>query len=630
MEHLVTKGTGIKGGGFYTSLSGLDSKGFGETLMVFNNAKPIQLITNTFDNPLQTLARYLNPNHSSSISQTVPLIQGVLLNLGLQGFLYPKPGQHTESKTWINLFDTHNLQRFRQATFDDIVDSIDPRPNPSQIHVLMQIDSELEITPSSKVQQHLPTLSRILMGQPLRPEDHRWLSPHERGQAFFKTFYKHILVKGTTHSTFNRLSKSLLRFHQAEVARALNETMPGLADKHSFETSVFSPGPSYDFLATIYNSGIMSSLNRDHAIQIPIAIQNGPRSSLLQDEKYFDHLIKDSNSFLERLLLSLHYIDYPDLLTEVAHHSNEPWARYGNGAFSRFQDLVHLKIRELNSGDPRTHIALEQVHAKLTGAHSVWRDHDIVAGGDLYPDEKSGFYRVTEIQKQRLESNPFILPEFKTDPNSTPNKKTYLARHTYLSIHFYERYIHYLAPVLQQKLKLMKENGLFSQPNSVEYKNATREVVEHLSNYILLRSNPFKNSPTQMYQTLMSIHPFSDYNGRSLRAFIALNYHLPIFLPDWNLDLLLSPLEFALEVEEGKHRLHYLVSALKQEAQRNSGFPRYYDLPAWFEILHSPGTPINTESMKQRYRDEERKELIRQKRFNEIPELCNQIWSAAS
>lgn len=637
MQHLVQNGSGLKGGGFYTSLNGVDSIGFGTNLVVFENHSPFYLIAETGDETREKILDrlgYFGDTRKTAryqITQELTKLQILGVNYEASSIAAQDTLVLDHPLQWVNLWSQHQLGEFRSGTSDDVVRWLSRGETDfDTLEFLLSIEDKIQIQPSPHLESRFPTIHRLLLGQKVH------LSEIEPLRLAFRPE-----SPGVTNPLLGRILKML--------------TEPSAIDS-AFSRAYFSAfrGEVIKYLRHRLNLAIQSKLNSSQLLQeslrqiaalktyealdalAPIQVPpwNSSKSLAPHELKSTWKLLREKHPFSAKLLLSLLYIDYPDFLVELSQNQGEPWNRYGVDDFRRFESLnLEFDRNLLAHSSPA--VEVQRVHLRLTSDQpdfselalqhtSRIRDFDILAGGDLYPDSRGGFYRVNQIQLERLISNPFLDVETKADPHSQSKNPTVLARHWYASIRNFKKFESFLSDSLKTELKKAESQGLLSQPESSDYKKLTQKTLETLLLNVLKTNTNLEIDLTRAYQQAISIHPFKDFNGRSLRAYFWLKYDLPILLTDLNLDLFLNDLEFYMEFDAGKKRIRHIQDAILRELESNHGFPKLYDLPEWFHVLGNHSLSI--ESQKAKFRDPNVTQIIRQKRFQEIPELCNQIW----
>lgn len=354
--------------------------------------------------------------------------------------------------------------------------------------------------------------------------------------------------------------------------------------------------------------------------------------------------------YMKSLTLGLSFIDLPDYLLAMADGNPAPWTLYDANSrtplIDRWQKAVASLRPDMSSiaspTAPTPAAAVDQLLqvAKIISDESItaMRTRDIWAGGDLYPDSRGGYYRVSDSELAVLQSNPFITVQTKTDPLSRTGQPTALARHRYTSLQDYARFRDFLEPTLFAEIQQAEKNGLFKTPEAPAYGVLTQRYLRSLISAVFPDPNELgvidSLQVATLYRFLISIHPFNDFNGRSIRAFLSGKTYMNILLADWNHDLTASLFSLSQEIENGNNAFMFLLPALYREREKNPIFPRFFDVPEWYQMLTQTGKLTGApepfvRTIKQYLQTPATRELIRQKRFNELhyPSSCDQsLW----
>jgi hypothetical protein len=103
--------------------------------------------------------------------------------------------------------------------------------------------------------------------------------------------------------------------------------------------------------------------------------------------------------------------------------------------------------------------------------------------------------------------------------------------------------------------------------------------------------NFFKN-----YRRLIAVHPFQDFNGRSLRSLYRRHVGRPLFVINFNHDLYEPEASFAQDIQDGAIAYDFIKAGLASEdiRHRNAALtnprdmPLFFDRPEWWMVL--PGS----------------------------------------
>lgn len=355
-------------------------------------------------------------------------------------------------------------------------------------------------------------------------------------------------------------------------------------------------------------------------------------------------------SYMQSLALGASFIDLPDYLLAMADGNPAPWTLYDANSKAPLIDRWQKAVATLRPDmsliqsptPPTPAVAVDQLLqvAKIISDESVTsiRTRDIWAGGDLQPDTHGGYYRVSASELAVLQGNPFITVETKPDPFSRTGQPTALARHRYTSLQDYARFSDFLEPALFSEIQEAEKNGLFKTFEAPAYGVLTQRFLRSLISAVISDSNELAGINSlqlaTLYRFLISIHPFDDFNGRSIRAFLNGVTYTNILLADWNHDLTAPLLSLSQEIENGTNAFMFLMPALYREREKNLIFPRFFDIPEWYQMLTQTGKLAGdpepfVRTIKQYLQTSGTRELIRQKRFNELryPSSCDQnLW----
>src|SRR6185437_16199328 len=96
-----------------------------------------------------------------------------------------------------------------------------------------------------------------------------------------------------------------------------------------------------------------------------------------------------------------------------------------------------------------------------------------------------------------------------------------------------------------------------------------------------------------------------------------------MYVWNWDMDILMTPTEFKLEIDAGQSALTRLTQALGREATEHSDFPRFYDLPELWMLGSRINPPISNqnryvEELKRFYSRSDIIDRIHHKQFQEV------------
>ena len=244
---------------------------------------------------------------------------------------------------------------------------------------------------------------------------------------------------------------------------------------------------------------------------------------------------------------------------------------------------------------------LDIVKAASGGVIQGFRDHRVIVGGPIDAhgviiegdtSHDQSYFRVNEKELKVLQSNRLLSVEMVNDPKP-PNlfSKSFLVRYEYPSAAKFDGFFDLLTDGLKKQLVEAKAAGHLKQESSEQFKSLTKAILLEL---MIEAKNKNLNAATR-YQAHIAIHPFSDLNGRALRKAFLNHVGFPLFLADWDKDLMLSPEDFCKEVYKGLKQLRYLKSTYTEYFFNNpNAFKDYYKIPTPAAILSglSPDYPF--------------------------------------
>lgn len=333
-------------------------------------------------------------------------------------------------------------------------------------------------------------------------------------------------------------------------------------------------------------------------------------------------LKKTLNPFGQNLAESFAFIDHFDLARAVAQGNPEPWKLYDEPGEKPLLEKWRDAAKVLNeTGD------VIKTHEALLGKPSEFRGARVVAGGDVrLPGDDFGYARVTEDQLAALKNNPYVKIYLKDDPwPQHPGRKSFLVRYEYPSAATYEHLKPLLSRSLIAKLEEAKKAGHLASEAAPEFRALTQEMLRELWD-----SANRSGDPLQKYRARVSVHPFTDYNGRITRLYYQAETTKPLVMPQWDLDLYSHPLTLTAHRDKGEHAYRKIVNALAEAQAANPQFPRFYEAPELFETLLDLPPEKNVKArarhlneLKSFLKSPEAGDMIRKK---EITEIQWKLW----
>jgi len=563
LDFLITQPEGqLAGGGFYGSKDPLDSMSFGK------NAIAIELSSDL---------KGVRGSYPSLITDKIELAK----KLRAKGISFLNYNLHT----WFNFIDPAALQTTAAVSSGDFLKSpaFDKWISLSALEKRGLIDLRLP-----EVQKRHRVFAKILLGQAInsKSKEEVW-SQVEKGM-------------NTSGSEF---SPRLIQYFRPEIQAVIVDKVRRSAAELGTRTS------------WTYESYIRQGrgFGLDYSEILGATAPHRPKVPLVEIHPQLKDMpsISKLDPFGQKLARAMEFIDYNDLLLEMAQGKGEPWRRYDlpgqRPLLDRWIEATGPKLKDLSNDSLEMKLA---VHRLISGDSSAdIRGTPVVAGGDTIINGK-GYYRVTELEKKALEANPYLTVDIIPDPSARPGQRLYLGRHEYPSAMNYKKFANHLSSDMLTELRAAEEAGQLTDPE------LTRKVLRHLLN----ESHTGMKTSLELYQTQMSIHPFADYNGRTFRAIYQRRSKKPLFLRDFDHDLLLAPQQFIPEAINGEGQLLAIRQKMLEEYSRNPASPKYYDIPEiWRVAVESelkPKDPADfVRQVKASYLNPENQNLIHQKKF---------------
>ncbi|OFZ56599.1 MAG: hypothetical protein A2428_10840 [Bdellovibrionales bacterium RIFOXYC1_FULL_54_43] len=564
----------MAGGGFYVSKNALDSSHFGEKLLIIEVKKDTRI--------LNANAADLN----AILGNDWGTVQRELRVLDLSGMRY--------SSTWLNFFKESPLENaWTPKNSTEILDAFQrdsPDFRPPSFQQLLRLDQSYPLVDHPVIQEIFPELSKFLAGKPLtEPEQIK--------------LYAHLSTMPEVHSSITKKLRQL--FHSRFVQEY----------KRSFVTITkngrINPEVDFEFvLESALKSGVQAK-------EILPGIQHEVAPIMTG---FLPYKPKLTNDFARNFYESFEFIDWNDIVDSMEKGDPAPWTRYDQTGMAPLLDRWRKAKQPVGGTDPDSEV-LGSYRALSGNPNGTYRDAPIIAGGDFEVNGKK-YYRITESQLETLKKDLFLSVEWVDDPNPPQGAptKTYLARHEYPSARTYKKFEQLLSADLLKKLKQAHASGQLANEASIEFKNLTQAVLKEL----ILYSEKENVSPLFRYQLQISIHPFSDYNGRSLRAKYFKDANQPLVMKNWDLDLFLNYEEFASESAAGRLQYQALFKGLfDAEKASPDAPPKFYDVKEPYmmvsgvsELDEPPADFVNR--VKAFYADPANDELIRRKQYYDV------------
>jgi hypothetical protein len=338
---------------------------------------------------------------------------------------------------------------------------------------------------------------------------------------------------------------------------------------------------------------------------------------------------------LESLLHLSIYMDGISFYRALKVNPLNPWAEFEPQNFERFrstrQELLTKQKSSTKLGivydanknkiewvTKQVESILPQIHQKVSGDRdgSPWRTEGIRAGGDR--DGRT--FLVTTEQLEILRANPYLTVELKSSVGNG-----HLVAYHYPDVFHADKIMDRLSPQTRQRLQATPKDRLWQ--DTALRQTLNRQIIKDLLAESLARNatqahnNQFQN--IGVLRDLISIHPFGDFNGRSLRLYYEMGYaekglELPYsFLND--LDILTSEKKYAELLREGSLARKKLIESFMAElslAMKENRNPQYHQvegLNKFFEALK----PIGGRAMSRELTFSEL-EMIRRRDFQSL------------
>jgi hypothetical protein len=346
---------------------------------------------------------------------------------------------------------------------------------------------------------------------------------------------------------------------------------------------------------------------------------------------FINYLRDDSNNFLKGLISCTQFIDRYDILEKIALQDPMPWARYDDygrageqlGKWERCLETVFLKeygnmnykLTQRNQKDNHQS-GIESIYQIYREREQlIFRGHEVIAGGGYDENGKlmlsdtsegQGYFKATTEQYNRLKEYPFIdvINHIKLDENTCLIKYRYpdirdidkLREHapkTFASIQSeLENLDEENARAFQDSLNIAFPSivaGMLDRGEILEidqkYKNFilyTKKMVEELFENV---TNNKTLSSEARYQSLLTLHPFFDTNGRVMRTYYKAETGIPFLLKNWDFDILYSEKELKYEIMKNLSEWIRIVGEWKGEsfsANEHYRMPEFYSCPKFW------------------------------------------------
>ena len=298
--------------------------------------------------------------------------------------------------------------------------------------------------------------------------------------------------------------------------------------------------------------------------------------------------------FLFNLMWSFSFIDYYDLLLELARepakNNTEPWRLYEQRKDKpekpKHADNSHLTqwIKAIRIGQQYHEIIDREDSEQMLGLLVLL--NKIVSSLSTKEIEKTD-EDIANLKSEpdKIKENIKTWADDKYFHQTEPHKKRIPAHGSVDRTGKIqeEKHKHYTL-VTQEMKEAAKKHGLLDEKEEgVEFREL-KPAIYGASWLVktLPPRDPEKNKktlckeaieqnecPEYLYQRLVCIHPFNDYNGRTFRAFYHVMTGYPLFLRNWNFDYFLSKEQFRCDVQESRLLWFKIMLGFKKELMQN-------------------------------------------------------------
>jgi hypothetical protein len=634
------------GPGWYVSENPLDSKSFG-----------VKAVRARMPGDINILRATVKPDTAEKAGRTLQKLR----ELGILG-------THVND-TWYTFFDHWPASRLDELTLDRALDALS-RPGAKKIesHMMRELVDAFGLSPHPFFDKHFPGLAKLMKGKALEADELKKVQkdffPYIEGSDLQKQLWGYLtpanrleVMKAVIPPKQDYISSIVaietklgnlppMKDLEAVYPRAVKllTGAPLTAEervkvKAELEGMLYSEPEAGSKITARLREEFAPELRRHFIGQASTSFNMGygrentvttargwgvPISSLVDGAKdvgrYNEGLMGDTkeiaaklNDFGKKLLDSYQYIGEADLTVAAVQGNSQPWSRYDEPGLAPLSERWDAAMKLDDDASP-----VERVSA-LAGKTMEYRDQPLTAGGDIFlPGQKDGYFRATADEVNALKANPFLKVRTVRDPwPQSEAYETLLVRYDYASPGHFEQFAQHLPEDLLTELRAAAKAGDLLDTGSETYRDLCRRMVEHLS------TNMDKGADTALekYVRRISVHPFTDMNGRFARLAYAKEQGEPLTMRHWNLDLLTTPEELAALRDEGKRQHLARALDLKAMEAKDPKFPRYYEAPEIFEgFFHSPvalgDKDAHRKAMQDFFRNPEHVDMVRKKEIS--------------
>ncbi len=348
--------------------------------------------------------------------------------------------------------------------------------------------------------------------------------------------------------------------------------------------------------------------------------------------------------YMESLIHLSDYMDGISFIRAITVNPGNPWNEFEPDRFERFKESRHeffsqsasikkghgegLGIitsagRFTSAKDPdlwpikQVEEILPMLHKSITGnGDSEYRNEGVRGGGS---DDGNRFY-VTKQELTELQSNPYLTVEVQYDQK----EQAYLVSYHYPDVFHFKKLKDFMSEELFDELNKVTEKELWDDADKRKMLN--QKLVKELLLGVFKKYHAMGIGEgngllfAKFLRDLVSIHPFSDFNGRTLRFYMDLAVMNTVsseakgyYLSDF--DLLKSPEFFAKSIKKEadlkrRMRLDFIRELLMARSDKRR--PDFLNLPIVKEKMEEQLKLIGGENFSSKNLDWD---LVKERKF---------------
>lgn len=290
-----------------------------------------------------------------------------------------------------------------------------------------------------------------------------------------------------------------------------------------------------------------------------------------------------AREYLKNIFYLSEYMDGISLLRAMKVNPSQPWKEFEPQNFENFKkaykkwasaptDTVgptdYLNSDKEANGTFQVKWAKRQVEEVLPTLFSdvsginadkvSFRDEGIRAGGDH--QGRRMFISASELAA--LRANPYI------EVTATPFEDGFLAEYFYPDAFHFKKLKNKLSPELYAELEAQDPASLMN--DSPKRKRLNQRIIKELLFELFNKTSVAAVRYAEFYQSLISIHPFPDFNGRVIRLYVSVvqKFMAPpgFFISDY--DMFSTPQTLSKLMEIGRAHLNsFLIESLLESVR---------------------------------------------------------------